>query len=218
MVKRRKRRRKALRVPKGVTVDGRSIGGRFISHKGLADLVPRTDDRGRKRLATLVGREVKRQQRAYDRVSRRFDDDPKRYALPLAKSEADFRFWQHADDDIAELTDDLMADEWEIGVDYHPVGGPPSSHVDINIRIRRTDGAAMGFKQAQRTMEELRENIRLGRDQPVPRGYMVAGVDWKRPYHAFDFTEGSPLEFEVFRDVLYIAADTSPWRLGGVDT
>lgn len=217
MVKRRKRAPKRLRVPKGVTVDGQAIGGRFTSRQGLADLIARTNDDGRRRLQRIIVRERDRQQRAYERAARKFDDDPKRFAQPLAKADADFQFWQQAEDDVFDSFDSDMMIEWEIGVDYHPVGGSSSSHVDVNIRIRRTDNAPMGFTQAQRVMNELRDNIGAGRIDPVPRGYVVAGVDWRRPYHAFDFTEGTPDDFEVFQNVLYIAAGTSPWRLGGVD-
>lgn len=217
MVKRRKRQVKRLRVPRGVTVDGRSVVGRFISRAGIADLIARTNDDGRRKLTRIIERQRDRQQRAFERASKRFDDDPKRYALPLAKADADFQFWQQAEDDVYDLSDDDAAVEWEIGVDYHPMSGPASSHVDLNIRIRRADDRPMGFTQAQRVMNELRDNINIGRANPVPRGYVVAGVDWRRPYHAFDFTEGEPEDLEVFQNVLYIAAGTSPWRLGGVD-
>lgn len=217
MVQRRKRQTKRLRVPKGVRVDGVSVAGRFVSRQGLADLIARTDDDGRDRLERIITRERGRQQRAYERVSRKFDDDPKRYAQSLATADADFRFWQQAESDVFDLSDEDSMIEWEIGVEYHPMDGASSSHVDLNIRIQRTDGAPMGFRQAQRVMNELRDNINIGRGNPVPRGYMVAGVDWRRPYHAFDFTEGTPAEMEVFENVLFIAAGTSPWRLGGVD-
>jgi hypothetical protein len=219
MVQRKRKAKRAarLRVPRGVTIDGKGVGGRFTSRQGLADLVPRTDDAGRDKLTRAIVRERTRQQRAYERTSRRFDDDPKRYAEPLAKADADFRFWQQTEDDVLDLSDEDSMIEWEIGVDYHPVGGATSSHVDVNIRIRRTDNAPMGFTQAQRVMNDLRLNIGAGVANPVPRGYMVAGVDWRRPYQAFDFTEGTPDDFETFQNVLYIAADTMPWRLGGVD-
>jgi hypothetical protein len=51
-----------------------------------------------------------------------------------------------------------------------------SAPVNINIRIRRTDGKPMGFAEARRALLYTRNN---GGEPPT--GYLVSGCSWEDP-------------------------------------
>lgn len=235
-----------MRVPAGVRVAGRSYGGRFVTMGQLRALVAATTDAGRVILFDAVAHELERNGRTVERLVRKFDDDPKRYAARLHDAETTLFAWQDMADKLVdrftetrtgrivtppppppppppseeydEPLDDI-AEEFEIGVEYFAAGGR-ASNVDINIRIRREDGGMMRASEARDVMAAMMTRFNRGEDDPTPRGYYVAGVDWKRPGKASrGWKHGDADDLENFKNVLYIAAgdNTARWRVGSVD-
>jgi hypothetical protein len=101
---------------------------------------------------------------------------------------------------------EIAADEWEIGFEYR--GADRGSYVDVNFRIARDDGAAFGVNEARYVMQAFRE--RLARDvDPVPPGYVMAWIDWRRPRHRSEGWVGSDdtTDLESFRNVMYYNKD-----------
>lgn len=115
-----------------------------------------------------------------------------------------------------------VSDEWEIGFSYR--GGDSNSHVDVNFRIAREDGAAFGHTEAMSVYAQFREN--LGReDTPIPSGYVMAWIDWRRPRWRSDRFQSSTddVDLDAFRHPMYYESDNdgawsepSPTRLGSV--
>ena len=114
--------------------------------------------------------------------------------------------------------DEDMSVEWEVGVDYESDGGA-GSNVDINIRLRRTDGRQFGFAEATRAMSALRQNVSLGRSDPAPPGYEIAGIAWQNPDRSSrGWRRGEWDDLGGLLNVLYVASDApDTWRLGSVD-
>ena len=113
--------------------------------------------------------------------------------------------------------DEDVADEWELGVDYAATSGA-GSNVDINIRLRRTDGHSFGLAEATRAMSSFRRNLSLGHGDPAPAGYEVAGVSWRNPERSSrGWRSGEWTDLGGLWNVLYVASDEGVWRLGSVD-
>jgi hypothetical protein len=106
-----------------------------------------------------------------------------------------------------ELPDDFdMADEWEIGFEYR--GADRGSCVDVNFRIARDDGAAFPLSEAARVMAAFRD--RLGHDvNPIPSGYVMAWIDWRRPRRRSEGWQGSDdtTDLDAFRNPMYYDKD-----------
>lgn len=83
--------------------------------------------------------------------------------------------------------------EWEIGFKYRTSrAGKRSSDVDVNLRLRRVDGRAFTHDMAQKVLTHVR------RTQETPDGFLIAGVDWKRPYAGTAWRHGSVGDMENF--------------------
>lgn len=182
----------SLRLPAGVYIDGIGYGGRFVDPDVLPMLARATDLDGAVAVLTLAVEQQDRADRAYRRVSDKFQDDPKRYAVKRAEVEVISRFWddlvREIDAEIAakvsdvelppEVEGDDFAVEWEMGLDYNATSGGPngkSRDFDLNIRIKRSDGTPMGFAEANDVMRSILVS------GTVPTGYKAAGIRWRRP-------------------------------------
>lgn len=111
-----------------------------------------------------------------------------------------------------ELEDVNFSEEWEIGFEYR--GADRGSHVDVNIRIERNDGAAFGPREAQRVLKGFRDN--LGRDaaNPVPAGYSMAFIDWRRPRWGTEWQSGDEGDIVSFHAPMYVeSANESVWSI-----
>lgn len=223
-----------LRIPAGVRIDGIGVGGRFVSVDMLPVLADATDDVGRTQLLELAARELDRAVKRHERAEAKFDDDPQRYADQRAAAEDAHAFWQRMARDLVQEVQrptpamvervelepdefDVDAVEWEFGVEYLAAGGP-ASNVDVNIRLRRTDGLPMGAAEALDVMSALRTNFSNGVDAPVPRGYRFAGINWRSPNKGSRrWKSGDREDLEALRVILDTAARSSVWRLGSVD-
>lgn len=112
-----------------------------------------------------------------------------------------------------------VSNEWEIGVDYDAASGA-GSDVDVNIRLRRTDGRQFGFAEATRALSALRHNISLGMADPTPTGYQLADISWHNPNRAAKtWRHGDAWEdLGGLQNPLYMLSDIPDmWRLGSVD-
>ena len=244
-----------IRVPAGVRVAGRAVGGRSFD---VGTLVEQTDDTGRALLLNVALRELERADKEEDKASRRLYSTRGVTSREVyrererALSEAGLRVddWSNVVDRITErfAEDEYDEDEdederreaiserierqheaeleyqeadssaeWEFSCEY--LSGESSSNVDVNFRIRRTDGAKFDADEARRAMSMFRERVAAGH-MSAPRGFRIAGIDWRNPAKSTDWTgSGSfPSSLGGLENVLYIAADhPSLWRLGGVD-
>ena len=225
----------SIRLPAGVRIDGDSVGGRYVS----VDTVPVvvdvvSDEASLERLLEWATRELDRAATQHERLEAKFDDAPERYAVRRADAEDRHIFWQETVDDIIQKLlrpkedegggvdvppeeYDVDAVEWEFGVEYLAAGGP-ASNVDINIRLRRTDGLPFGADEALDVMNALKSNLSQGMNNPVPRGYHFAGINWRSPHKGSRrWKDGTKRDLEGFRTILDTAATASAWRLGAVD-
>lgn len=112
-----------------------------------------------------------------------------------------------------EPLDDFPSDEWEIGFEYR--GADRGSHVDVNIRIAREDGAAFGVREASDVLRQFRENLSLDYHNPVPAGYVMAFIDWKRPRWGTDWQSGGDDDLVSFHAPMYVESNNpSVWSIG----
>ena len=233
-----------MRVPAGVRVDGHGLGGRFISATALASLASRVDDdAGYFAILDALAGEADRRAKQLEKLQRKFDDDPKRYARAVdaaehAAVEVDIALDDVAagvpltDDDEAELEglheelgaldeepDDILNTEWEIGFEYRSSSGGGGRHknVDVNVRIRRADGRAFGPAEAQRVLAQFQQNLAMFSDNPVPRGYEMAAIDWRRPAKASSGWSGGDEDYHAlaqFAAPMYTRKDdASAWSI-----
>lgn len=247
-----------MRVPAGVRVDGRGVGGRFVSASSLAALSARVDDDASYfAILDALADEADRRARQLEKLQRKFDDDPKRYARAIDAAESAAVEIDAALDDVAAgvpLDDDDEAEleglhaelgvldedepydepddyntEWEIGFEYRSGSGGGGRHknVDVNIRIRRDDGRAFGPREAQTVLAQFQANLARDLPNPVPRGYDMAAIDWRRPAKASAGWSGGDDDYNAlaqFHAPMYTRKDdASAWsinppgvRLGGV--
>lgn len=109
------------------------------------------------------------------------------------------------------------ASEWEIGLDYEATGGD-ASNVNVNIRLRRTDGRDFSMTEAQAALGILRDNINRGLSDPSPSGYEIAGIDWQQPERSSrGWRHGDWDQLGGLYNPLYVASDQLYLRLGSVD-
>jgi hypothetical protein len=98
----RRRGGTAVRLPAGIRdTKGRALGGRFASADAISKLARRLDDPSRARLLDAIGREGSRAETAARKVSRKFDNDPRRYAKQASTAEDRVFHWQRAYDAVA---------------------------------------------------------------------------------------------------------------------
>lgn len=288
-----------MRVPAGVRIDGRGVGGRFVSASSLAALASRVDDdAGYFAILDALADEADRRAKQLAKLQRKFDDDPKRYArrvdaaesaaleadtalddvtagiptdeaplegarLPVYDSRAvevgselgyarslvdaqqiAYEVGDAANEDVEDVWRDIRwyvvrfgpriepddyNTEWEIGFEYRGSvgGGGRHKNVDVNIRIRREDGRAFGPNEAQRVLQQFQQNLATDAPNPVPRGYEMAAIDWRRPARASSGWSGGEEDYHAlaqFAAPMYTRKDdASAWsinppgiRLGGV--
>jgi len=222
-----------LRVPAGVVIGGVAIGGRFVSPEDLPGMAAAADDdAGALAVIELIAREADKAAAAQERIERKFQDDPRRYAERRAQAEDRREFWDAALDQassvLQEPEPEEYADEWEVGFDYNGAAGR-TSDVDINIRLARRDGAAFGAREAVAVLRAFRDNLGNGLANPVPAGYRMASINWRRPHTGGGWRprggSGTMEDVENFNAVLYsqydneMAWDLMPFgdvRLGSV--
>lgn len=115
---------------------------------------------------------------------------------------------------------DDLADEWEIGFEYHS-GGFANRHsfVDVNFRLAREDGEPFSEREARRVLAEFQETLLETGNPEIPAGYMMAGIDWHRPRWGTTWRTGDDTDFGAFTNVMRVEADNPhAWdvRLGSV--
>ena len=235
-----------MRVPAGVRIDGRGVGGRFVSASSLAALASRVDDdAGYFAILDALADEADRRAKQLAKLQRKFDDDPKRYARAVDAAESAAVEIDTALDDVAsnipgvdleafdmearefdegydegydEPLDDYEA-EWEIGFEYRSGSGGGGRHknVDVNVRIRREDGRAFGPAEAQRVLAQFQQNLAAFSENPVPRGYEMAAIDWRRPAKASSGWSGGDEDYHAlaqFAAPMYTRKDdASAWSI-----
>jgi hypothetical protein len=98
--------------------------------------------------------------------------------------------------------------EWEIGFEYR--AGDRNQYVDVNVRIRREDGAKMGKREAQRVFERIRDELSPGSD-PIPSGYLMSYIDWRRPKWSAETWRGGEsgglYDLLAFSNPMYVEKD-----------
>lgn len=107
-----------------------------------------------------------------------------------------------------------VSDEWEIGFEYR--GADKGSNVDVNVRIARMDGALFGATEAANVLSRFRHNMAHEADvNPVPAGYRLAYIDWRRPRWRSDtFQSGDDDDLAGFRNPMYTEADNdAAWSI-----
>jgi hypothetical protein len=113
---------------------------------------------------------------------------------------------------IHEPLDDMPSDEWEIGFEYR--GADRGSHVDVNIRIAREDGEAFGFTEANNVLRRFRENLGLESHNPIPDGYLMAFIDWRRPRWGTDWQSGGDGDLVAFHAPMYTeSSNPAVWSI-----
>lgn len=196
----------------------------YANHRqGLAELrvrrwsqeVTRLEDR-RDRMRSKGWRtRLTKQIRQAERALSRANADTDRWLMEAADREDRA---EQAALQVADAGGEEYATEWEIGIDYEAANGP-THDVDVNIRLRRSDGSAFSYGEATRAMAALRVNIGLGKDDPAPMGYEIAGINWRSPGRASrGWRHGDWSSRGGLADVLYIASEIPDlWRVGGVE-
>lgn len=225
-----------IRVPKGVRIDGRSFGGRFVSLDQLISIAAVTDEKGAAAIAKVARREYDRAAKAHQRIADRFVDDPARYRSRRTVAQQVQQEWERvasAAEDFAAppkrraprkkapakkrvakkaaapKRQEVRAREWEVGFEYAPKErSRRGSAVNVNLRIRRVDGREFGLRAAQGVMDYVRQH------QETPSGYEVAGVDWNRPQWGTRWRSGHVDDMENFFAPMYSRArDKSVWKV-----
>ncbi len=209
-----------IRVPKGVRIDGRSYGGRFVSLDQLISIAAASDESGAAAIARAARREYEKAARTHQRIADRFVDDPARYRSRRTVAQQIQQEWQRvasAAEDFAAPPKrrapkkaikkatkkaaprrEVRAREWEVGFEYAPAGrSKRGSAVNVNLRIRRVDGREFGLRAAQGVMAHVREY------QETPDAYEVAGVDWNRPQWGTRWRSGDVGDMENFFAPMY---------------
>lgn len=201
------------------------MGGRFATPTILAGIARKADGDGAERILALALEYSDKTMRDLERVERRFDDDPKRYAVERAHAEGVAAQWRGVVSGVERAIDafdigvgvaETMALEWEVGIDYD--GWEDDSHdFDLNIRIARNDSILMGKREAQDVLATLKENIGDGKGNPIPEGYRLAYIEWLRPHRGTHWrTSRSPADMlgdlSAFHNPLY-EMDRNGWTL-----
>lgn len=112
-----------------------------------------------------------------------------------------------------------VSDEWEIGFEYR--GADKGSNVDVNIRIARLDGNAFGAAEAGRVLSQFRHNLAHEKGtNPVPAGYNLAYIDWRRPRWRSDaFQSGDADDLTGFHSPMYTESDNdAAWSILPADS
>lgn len=185
----------AFRIPKGVKLGGRGIGGRFISLAdipGLAAALPK-GDRSKlfKRLRGEVTKSTKRLEHAAATEARaeekgrgfararelRKRAQEKARTLRAVQDAARSAAADREEREREELEDrSSEAVEWAIGASYEPsTHGARTSAVDVSILVRRIDGRPMKQSEAKRVLSYVRQH------RIVPAEYWLAAMDWRSP-------------------------------------
>lgn len=163
---------------------------------------------------TRVGRRLDRANRDYQRW---FSEFHRRRNRELQEREQAARKPPPRPPSFAPDETDDFADEWEIGLDYEATGGD-ASNVNINIRLRRSDGGIFSMKEASAALGILRDNINRGMADPAPSGYEIAGIDWQSPERSSrGWRHGEWDNIGQLLNPLYVASDQLYLRLGSVD-
>lgn len=216
----------ALRVPAGVYVNGRPMGGRFVSRNELSALARRADGDGAERLLGFVYEQLDKAVRAQERVERKFQDDPKRYAAKRAQAENDRLAWERVSAEIEAVIlppdEKDLAVEWELGFDYN--GASSDKDFDLNVRLIRVDRRPFDLEEAESAFRDVMRNAM------VPPGYLLASIDWRRPRKGTHWKSGGVDDLDAFSAPMYVhhddersvvvtpagqkASDTRSWDFG----
>lgn len=213
---------KSLRVPAGVYVNGVAHGGRFVAPSALPGLVSEAEGDGAERLLAVMYDQLDKATRRHERAERKFDDDPKRYAHERAATERERQLWEglaEQSESVFHEDEEPYAVEWEIGFDYS--SAESNSDVDVNIRIRRQDRHDMGQTEAAAALRAFRANLAEGETRPIPRGYQMAAINWRRPQHGGGWRSSQhPLnDLENFNSPMYADHNNEgAWSIGPYGT
>lgn len=188
---------KAIRIPKGVKLGGKGVGGRFVSLQdvpGLAAALTRGD---RTKLERRLGKETRKATKALERaaaseerasergrgftrargIRKRAQEKARALRAIQDATRSATRAKKEAEAEAA-ADRGTAAVEWAVGASYEPGSGrrgARTSAVDVSILIRRIDGRAMKQSEARRVLTYVREH------RIVPTDYYLAGIDWRSP-------------------------------------
>ena len=183
----------------------------------------RERERERRSLAARRGWETRRRE-----AQRQLDAEREREREQRAADRAAFD--RQAEEFDAAGIDDIPADwsdEWEIAFEYEGTGYGGRHHaVDVNVRIRRDDGRPFGPAEAAAVLAQFQERLSRADRYPIPPGYEMAAIDWRRPKYASQGWRGGdddPGPLVDFNAPMYVERDNPvawdihpSYRLGGI--
>lgn len=185
----------AFRIPKGVKLDGKGIGGRFLALQDLPGLAASVDAKSRAKLTKKLGsvsraatkkleRAAAAESRAEERGrgllqrrgARKVAQERARALRAIEDATRAATKRQREQEEEEQLDQESAAVEITIGATYLPERhGARTSAVDISILVRRIDGAKMKFSEAKRALAYVRQH------RIVPADYYLAAIDWRSP-------------------------------------
>lgn len=171
-------------------------------------LYDRADTMRSKSWRTRVLREAERA----DRLARRARTEASNWQAEAVVREAE-ELADRGGVGLPDEYDDDVADEFFLTLEYEADSGR-GSDVDIQLHVRRVDGAPMTAREAQHAFSVIRSQ---GAHEPPP-GYEFAGIDWRRPHKASSrWTTGRNVDVAVrdFFSVLLLAPSNA-YRFGGL--
>lgn len=230
-----------IRVPKGVRIDGRSYGGRFVSLDQLISIAAVTDQAGAEAIAKVARREHDKAARAHQRVADKYLDDPARYRSRRTAAQQVQQEW----DRVASAAEDFAAPPKrraprKPAKKAAPARGKRPAKKAAAPRRQEVKAREweVGFEyrpqERSRRGSAVNVNLRIrrvdGREfglraaqrvmdhvrqtQETPDGYEVAGVDWNRPQWGTRWRSGDVGDMENFFAPMYSRTrDKSVWKV-----
>ncbi len=229
-----------IRIPKGVRIDGRSYGGRFVSLDQLISIAAVTDTAGAEAIAKVARREYEKAARSHQRVADRYVDDPARYRDRRSVAQRVQQEWER----VASAAKDFAAPprSRRASAKKAAVKRASGKRAVKKTTPRRQEVKAreweVGFEykpqQRSRRGSAVNVNLRIrrvdGREfglrsaqrvmdhvrqaQETPDGYEVAGVDWNRPQWGTRWRSGDVGDMENFFAPMYSKSrDRGAWKV-----
>jgi hypothetical protein len=221
-----------IRIPKGVRIDGRSYGGRFVSLEQLISIAAVSDQAGAEAIAKVARREYDKAARAHQRVADRFVDDPARYQSRRTLAQRVQQEWERvasaAEDFAAPPKSRRRAPQKKAPAKKttgrkpaaKKVAAPKRQEVkarewevgfEYKPQARSKRGSAVNVNLRIRRVDGREFGLRAAQrvmdhvrqTQETPDQYEVAGVDWNRPQWGTRWRSGDVGDMENFFAPMY---------------
>lgn len=166
---------KSIRVPAGVTIDGKGWGGRFVSRDQLISLAAATEGRGLRAIERLAEREYSKAATSHQRAADKYMDAPERWRERRELAQQHQQEWERVRDaveDFQETTPEAAprpkaARRKGRGTVRGPVGraGARGAKAKSTTRASGTagrQGAGRGGKRGTQTAKPLRPAVKKG--------------------------------------------------------